>query len=220
MSTQATASSSVTNSTETELKYRVIHNAKQYDPPLYYTKPSGSAGAVLEITQRYCDITNPDLFTMLAQLHPVFSEQLIGVKISELRWRSSTDLACNQMHTITAKTKGDLSRTEVEKIVTVKVTEHLEPFFIAKPITKTRVHRGLPGLICAEVDLYGEHLNGLITIEVEYDPSKQSREEVDTVIRKHFERDGTSLLDVTEDRRYKNANLARIESIDELNTVA
>jgi CYTH domain-containing protein len=216
MSTQATASSHVTNSTETELKYRVIHNAAQYDPPLYYTKPSGSAGAVLEIAQRYCDINNPHLFTMLAQLHPVFSEQLTGLKISELRYRSSTDLACRQTHTITAKTKGDLSRTEVETVVTVRASEDLAPFFIDKTITKTRVHRGLPGLICAEVDLYGEHLNGLIVIEAEYDPSKQSREEVDAAIRKHFERDGAMLLDVTEDRRYKNANLARIESTSAL----
>lgn len=98
---------------------------------------------------------------------------------------------------LTIKSEGGLSRQEFEYQIPSGDAERLFKMVAGKAIVKARLALGR-----WEVDLYGGHLVGLIVAEVEL------RDESEAVPPL----EGVSLREVTEDPRFKNKNLARINS--------
>jgi adenylate cyclase len=73
-----------------------------------------------------------------------------------------------QAATLTVKAGAGLSRTEVEKAISLDEAEALWPHTVGRRIEKTR-HRVAHGDRVAEVDVYAGGLYGLCTAEVEFD---------------------------------------------------
>ena len=72
-------------------------------------------------------------------------------------------------------------------------------------VEKTRYEIPLAGGIVAELDVYHGKLDGLITVETEFESEKQANA---------FSPPSWFGKDVTTDKRYKNKNLARCEAIE------
>ena len=166
------------------------------------------------IDQCYYDIKNPGVWKLLEEKCPAFVERTKEIKVSELRSRTRYAGVFNGTHTkpehiITAKSSGGMSRDEVEMPVTSEVFEELNKLaLVGKRIVKLRIVTKLTDKLSAEVDIFAGHLDGLIVIEVEYDEASTSRNEVERAIRERFTDRCEELIDVTEDKRFKNANLA------------
>lgn len=118
---------------------------------------------------------------------------VIGSDSSEARLRDRENI-----HTITVKTKGDLVRGEWETPINNEQFDTLWPATEGKRIEKTRF--SIPYLQnIVELDVYSGQLEGLITAEVEFMSEQQASS---------FIAPGWFGLEVTDDKRYKNQNLA------------
>jgi CYTH domain-containing protein len=205
---------------ETEVKYRVNYPADQkYASPLHFNKPSGAANAVVHIEQTYLNMTATKQF--LAEHWPQFLSDIGGLTLKEIRFRCATDQAGRTKNTLTAKTTGSLTRTEVEAEMDNPMMRRLQPFAEGCVITKTRTCVPIPvkqtaegpAYVLSEVDKFHDNLQGLITIEVEFDPSKYSRAQINDAVRSHYESQDITLTDVTDDSRFKNSNLSKLEEV-------
>jgi CYTH domain-containing protein len=190
---------------EVEVKYRLKYSGKL----------SVETNDVSCISQYYCDISNSELWKTVAEHYPKFSQSLDISKVAELRYRAKTT-ALGTTYTLTAKSTGDLSRLEVESVVDNRVESILNNFIINKPILKRRYCHKLPYGLIAEMDVFAYHLSDLVLIEVEFDPKIITESSVGELIKKHFATDSTSVIDVTNDKRYKNANFSKIAGLSEL----
>ncbi len=101
----------------------------------------------------------------------------------------------------TEKSGGTLSRTEHELEITKKEYKSLSAKAISKFVKKARYYIPLYGdTLVAELDLYHGGLAGLVTVEVEFDSIEDSNA---------FTAPDWFGEEITEDKRYKNKNLAR-----------
>ena len=101
----------------------------------------------------------------------------------------------------TEKSDGTLSRDEYELEITKKEYRSLCGSIISKFVKKARYYIPVSrGLLMAELDVYHGELTGLVTVEVEF----SSLEEAES-----FSPPTWFGEDITEDKRYKNKNLAR-----------
>lgn len=113
----------------------------------------------------------------------------------------------NDMYILTVKGKGHLAREEFELPLGQEEYESLQQKAEGNPIVKKRYLVPLAGELTAEVDFYEGALAGLATTEVEF----ASLEEAEAFVPpKWFGQD------VSRDRRYKNAALARFGLPDDL----
>ena len=112
----------------------------------------------------------------------------------EVRLRITSDDAV-----LTVKSGGGLRREEVELTVAPADAEALWPLTQGRRIAKHR-HRVTVGERVAEVDVYGDALEGLCRIEVEFDSE---------VSAAAFEPPVWFGREVTGDERWRNASLAR-----------
>ena len=103
------------------------------------------------------------------------------------------------------KGSGLVAREEFEEEISKDKYEFLMVYKIDNTISKTRyfIPLGYDDLI-AELDVYHDQLDGLYTVEVEF---KEDYDLSSFVPPNWFGKD------VTKDARYKNANLAKIDSI-------
>lgn len=108
---------------------------------------------------------------------------------------------------ITMKGEGSLSRTEVEKEIDSTIYEILINLLQGRLIKKTRCKIGLKDGLVAELDVYHEKLEGLYTVETEFRSEEQAS---------LFELPVWFGKEITEDKRYKNKNLARNDDIKDL----
>lgn len=106
---------------------------------------------------------------------------------------------------ITKKGEGTLSRPELDEEINEGVYGILSLLVSGKMIKKTRYQIPLENGLIGELDIYHGDLEGLSTVEIEFGAEKEAREFI-----------GPSWFgeDITEDKRYKNKNLARIEDLD------
>jgi CYTH domain-containing protein len=113
---------------------------------------------------------------------------------------------------LTLKTRGLIGRQETEQKITA------EEFTLLWKQKKTgHIHKQrytIPLLVgtCqlqAEFDEYFEQLKGLYTVEVEV-PDITLRPQVLKALQEKFSYSEKEIIDVTEDKRYKNANLLNV----------
>jgi CYTH domain-containing protein len=100
---------------------------------------------------------------------------------------------------LTVKGNGNLERTEYETRITFNTYEELSMKVTGYIICKTRYRIPLKDGTVAELDIYNGYLNGLITVEVEFD----SVEAANT-----FEVPDWFGEEVTDSSEYKNKNLS------------
>lgn len=112
----------------------------------------------------------------------------------------STDpvIRIRQMGTIyylTVKSHGHLVREEFELPITKEQFLALWPKIEFDPIEKTRYFIPIEDGFTAELDIYEGHLNGLMTVEVEFNTKEEAS---------HFQAPEWFGKDITHDSRYKN----------------
>ena len=101
----------------------------------------------------------------------------------------------------TEKSDGTLSRNEYELEITKKEYRSLCASVRSKFVKKARYYIPVRrGELMAELDVYHGELTGLVTVEVEF-PTLNEAED--------FAPPSWFGKDITEDKRYKNKNLAR-----------
>lgn len=106
-----------------------------------------------------------------------------------------------EKHTLTIKGDGTLERDEWETEISSEIYQLLVPASEGRRIVKDRYEITLPNGEKAELDIYRKNLEGSdhMTVEVEF----QSKEELSA-----FVEPGWFGEDITEDKRFKNKNLA------------
>ncbi|HHX60577.1 MAG TPA: CYTH domain-containing protein [Epulopiscium sp.] len=111
-----------------------------------------------------------------------------------IRIRKMSDL-----YTLTVKSKGHLIRREFELDLTLEQFDDLWKKVHNVYVSKTRYFIPLDPTHVAELDIYYENLEGLVTVEVEFDSMKDAES---------FIAPDWFGEDVTHDSRYKNNHLA------------
>ena len=106
---------------------------------------------------------------------------------------------------LTQKDNGTVVREEKETEINEDSYNILLILSQGNVIEKTRYEIPLTDGVVAELDIYHGKLNRLITVETEFESEKQAEA---------FSPPEWFGKDVTFDKRYKNKNLARCESID------
>lgn len=113
-------------------------------------------------------------------------------------------------HYLTFKSKYKdrwLTRNETETKITKEEYDSLRAKKLGTTIFKTRYQPNIKGRTVA-IDVYEGHLKGLAVAEVEF----KSEDEAEK-----FNKFSWFLTDVTEESKFKNANLTKISSILDLN---
>jgi CYTH domain-containing protein len=105
----------------------------------------------------------------------------------------------NSDYFLTFKESGQIARVEVEKPITKEQYEHLWTKVETKAVDKDRYIIPLDSGLKAELDVYKGELDGLLTVEVEF-------ESLDDAMS--FTPPDWFGKDVSEDYRYKNTALA------------
>lgn len=112
----------------------------------------------------------------------------------EVRLRRTED-----RHLLTVKRGDGEVREEVEVDLSDDQLETLWPLTESRRLRKTRYLLPLGNGLVAEVDVYEDDLQGLVTAEVEFDSEQQSHD---------FQPPRWLAREITGDRRYSNRNLA------------
>ena len=107
----------------------------------------------------------------------------------------------NVHHLYTEKSDGTLSREENEFEISKKEFDKLSKEVVSKFVRKSRYYIPVSdGTLLAELDVFHGELSGLVTVEVEFDSLAAS----ETFVAPEWFGE-----EITEDKRYKNKNLAR-----------
>lgn len=158
------------------------------------------------ILQTYLDTTDVKL---CGYIHG----KLKTTEFSECRVRSTTvhDGSLNHtLFTLTVKTSGDVTRTEVEELLTADEYNELLAYPQLGIVHKTRHSILYPALNSRlEYDVFLDKLSGLYILECEYDSTVYTHEHVWNTVSEWLLQfmPADQFLDVTEDRRYKNKQL-------------
>lgn len=105
----------------------------------------------------------------------------------------------NEQFVLTLKSKGHLVREEIEFPLTKEQFLNLWPKIESNVVTKKRYLIPLESALTAELDVYGNSLEGLTTVEVEFSSEADAED---------FCPPDWFGQDVTHDSRYKNSSLA------------
>jgi len=105
----------------------------------------------------------------------------------------------NDNYFLTIKTSGHLKREEINLPLTPEQFQGLWSKVEPIVISKTRYFLPLENDLTAELDIYHEELDGLFTVEVEFDSVKDAEK---------FIPPAWFGKDVTRENRYKNNNLS------------
>lgn len=202
--------------TETEIKLRLSALPKEILSSASWSRPSS-----MKILQTYY---KPDDKTVRSIIDDILKKHLTADEIasvissaSEIRTRSCLDEKQNLKYKLTIKTDGNVTRGETEVSITFYQYNLLSNESILGSINKIRHTMTINNLLSdlhsfvLEIDEYMDNLVGLVTAEVEYDPTHFAHVNVVDAISK-FIVDNTSekisIVDVTLDKSFKNKNLA------------
>lgn len=106
---------------------------------------------------------------------------------------------------LTEKGEGTKIRPEVNLEISQEIYEVLSHLVQGRMIQKTRYKIPIQDHLIAEFDLYHDELEGLMVVETEFSSEEQSQNFIPPVWFGE---------DITEDKRYKNKNLAKVDAID------
>ena len=146
----------------------------------------------MEIERKFLVSTIPNLsnvlFNELKQAYLSFEP--------EIRIRSLN----NNLFYLAEKSTGDLSRSEIEPQIDSVTFQILTNLIQGRTIAKTRYYVSLNNSLIAELDIYHDELEGLVTVETEFKSEKEANE---FIVPSWYGRE------ITYYSRYKNKNLAR-----------
>lgn len=108
---------------------------------------------------------------------------------------------------LTHKGEGNQVRTEIETDISLVAYEMLSCLVQEKFIHKTRYEILLDNDLIAELDIYHGNLEGLVTVEVEFKTNKQVEQ---FIVPNWFGKE------ITQEKKYKNKNLTKYSSFEEL----
>jgi len=125
----------------------------------------------------------------------------VSIEDTEVRIRKIEYNYGNYQCFMTIKSSGDLVRNEVEFDIPYAKYRELIGYKMYKGniIDKLRYHIQLENNLIAELDIYGKELFGLLVVEVEFKTEEDA---------KIFQKPNWFGEDVTNDKKYKNKNLA------------
>lgn len=155
---------------------------------------------IMELTDHNIEIEKKYLVKETPELSKIKYKTIEQFYISynpEIRIRKS-----NEKYFITQKGEGNLIRTEQEKLITREVYDKYQKSKISNKIIKKRYEIALSPNYIAELDIYGDYLTGLSTVEIEFSKLQ------DLV---YFEKPSWFGDDITNNQNYKNKNLAKQE---------
>ena len=104
---------------------------------------------------------------------------------------------------ITSKSEGTIKRTEIETEINKTTYEILSSMTIGNIIKKTRYYIPINNNHMAELNIYHDNFEGLITIEIEFNSLEEA---INFIPPSWFGQD------ITENDQYKNQNLANINN--------
>jgi len=181
---------------ETEVKFKVDYFGTEFPKSINN----------VEIIQTYYDCSDIDLRKTVEKI--LNNNSIDWNIIKEIRLRQSTS-EIEQINYLTLKSDGNLERKEIEKII--NNDEFMLMVFQKKlghNIIKTRTTYKLNDDLNLELDCYKSNLKDLVMAEIEFDIKKYSRDDVTKLIYDFL---GKGITDVTDNKKYKNKNLALIE---------
>ena len=150
---------------------------------------------MLEIERKFLLSSIPDLsnfkFSEIEQGYISF--------VPEIRVRNK-----DENYYITSKSDGTKVRKEIETEINELTYLILTNLIKGRLIKKTRYKIPLYNNLIAELDIYHDELDGLATVEVEFNSEDEAN---NFLIPSWFGKD------VTSDKRYKNKNLAQMENV-------
>ncbi len=120
----------------------------------------------------------------------------------EIRIRKANDKCY-----LTVKSEGTISREENEIEINLTIFSSLLKIVKGRIIYKTRYFIPLADSLNAELDVYHEDLDGLFTVEVEFLNMQDAQ---------NFLPPNWFFEEITEDKKYKNKNLAANDDINSL----
>lgn len=137
---------------------------------------------------------------VLDNVRPSTIEQgyLVCTEGEELRIRNR-----DNNYTLTQKRGEGLVRQERETEISAEAFAIMWPFTGSRQLTKQRYVFQYNGQTC-ELDIYSGRLTGLIVMEAEFDNETDARA---------FTPPSYCTKEVTEDRHFKNATLAQLETV-------
>lgn len=182
---------------ETELKYRLGNI------------PVGS-GKKKKLYQAYLDLESEEARKLLEEVLPgAKPEEMAEARIRSIEEEiEGAEVQCY----LTLKSEGGITREEKEATISRVDFERLKSRANAGEIHKERSEMELAPGITAEIDRYLGKLEGLVIMEIEFEPEEVEIEKV---------RDLAKGLDpeaeeVSEIKTYKNKELAKLKDLDEL----
>lgn len=156
----------------------------------------------LEIEKKY--LVDLNKISLLKNKYKKITQgYLYSDNTTEIRIRSlEEDQRKTYYYTVKISSENLLQRTEIEKEITsdefYTLLQNLKPN--THLIQKNRYLVPLNNNLIAEVDIYTNELEGLKTVEVEFPSLEETLK---------FKAPNWFLLDVTNDKSYKNKNLAK-----------
>lgn len=185
---------------ETELKYRV-------------GAIPATTGKQKKIYQAYLNLESEEIKSLLREFLPGIKPE----EMAEARVRSiaeELDGEDAQCYLITLKGEGGKTREEKEALITLADFEMLKSKAGDGEIEKIRTETEIAPGIVAEFDRYLGKLEGLMIMEIEYNPEAYEEE----TIKDHLAEwnPGIELEEVTEAKEFKNKRLAKLQNLEEL----
>lgn len=123
----------------------------------------------------------------------------------EIRIRKKNDKC-----TVAKKGDGTLTREEYEQEISEEAYQILLPLVQGNLIVKERIELPIGESLKAELDVYNGALTGLKVVEVEFPTEEEAQKFVPL---EWF------LEEVTEDERYNNKNLAKLDNLEPLRQI-
>lgn len=155
----------------------------------------------MEIERKFLLDQAPEGITATVTPTQISQGYLVCEQDSELRIRKR-----DNRYTLTQKSGNGLVREENETDITAEAFAIMWPFTDSRQLTKKRYTFDYQGQEC-ELDVYEGRLSGLVVLEAEFDSEEAAR---------NFIPPDYCTRDITEDKAFKNATLARLgtEAID------
>lgn len=153
------------------------------------------------LEQYYLNIENKKLRDFICYIFKVKDEELKDMAEARVR------VVNGERYLLTVKGDGTGSRMELETELTFLGEDIIRDHAVSK-ISKTRYDYNLPNSCnVLEIDFYRDR--DLVVAEMEYDPYEMDGYDVDKLVRGALKPFAPKLvIDVTEDKNYKNKNLA------------
>lgn len=161
-----------------------------------------------KIKQGYLDQEEHEVITLIREK---FGEELNLDGIKEVRIRQKGE-GENAKYYLTLKSDGTLEREEYEVNIRFEEFEECWPMATEGVIEKTRYEIALDSELLGELDEYEGQLEGLFSLEIEYDPETTDAVSLEEAVRSITDQ----AEDVTEFKCYKNKALAKTKSLEDL----